>query len=539
MGSKSRKREIGRMPFVWQALAMGGIAAGMRLVLLLVDAFPFNADEAIVGLMGRHILQGRWPVFFYGQAYMGSLDASLVALGFGIFGEKIWVIRAIQSLLYFGTVVSTCYLGRRIFGSEKMGTMAGLFMAVPTVNVLLYTTVSLGGYGEALLIGNLLLLLGLGVKDNPERMWRYAVWGLLAGLGFWGFGLVVVFAVPASVLIFQAAFSREGWGGRLARIGTVVAAFLLGVSPVVYWIATSGIGGLLSELTGSAIAGASPLSGLSALGLRLANLLLFGATATWGLRPPWGVRWLAIPLAPIAATFWLATSVYAVLSLRRRDSARTGRWLMFGIAACLIGGYLATPFGADPSGRYFVPLAVPLAISAVDMLERLLGGKRWAWAVLSGVLIFNFVGTVQSALRSPPGLTTQFDAVTWIDHSYDQELIEFLEQRDEMYGYTNYWVAYPLAFQSQERIIFVPKLPYHHDFRYTSRDDRYPAYTSAVEESERVAYITTNHPALDARLEDAFIQANITWEEARIGDYHVFYRLSRPVRSEDIADGWW
>jgi hypothetical protein len=186
-----------------------------------------------------------------------------------------------------------------------------------------------------------------------------------------------------------------------------------------------------------------------------------------------------------------------------------------------------------------VPLAVPLAISAVDMLERLLGGKRWAWAVLSGVLIFNFVGTVQSALRSPPGLTTQFDAVTWIDHSYDQELIEFLEQRDEMYGYTNYWVAYPLAFQSQERIIFVPKLPYHHDFRYTSRDDRYPAYTSAVEESERVAYITTNHPALDARLEDAFIQANITWEEARIGDYHVFYRLSRPVRSEDIADGWW
>ncbi|MGD2251908.1 MAG: glycosyltransferase family 39 protein [Anaerolineales bacterium] len=525
------------MPFVLQALAIGGIAAAMRLVLLLVDAFPFNADEAIVGLMGRHILQGRWSVFFYGQAYMGSLDASLVALGFGIFGEKIWVIRAIQSLLYFGTVVSTCYLGRRIFGSEKMGAMAGLLMAVPTVNVLLYTT-ALCGYGEAMLIGNLLLLLGLSVKDNPERMWRYAAWGLLAGLGFWGFGLVVVFAISASVLIFQAAFSRKGWVERLARFGTVVAAFLVGVGPILYWIATSGFGGLLSEMAGSAIAGANSLSGLSALGFRLVNLLLFGTTVTWGLRPPWGVRWLAVPLAPIATSFWLATTVYAVLSLRRRDSARAGRWLMFGIAACLIGGYLATPFGADPSGRYFVPLAVPLAISAVDMLERLLGGKRWAWAVLSGVLTFNFVGTVQSALRNPPGLTTQFDAVTRIDHSYDQELIEFLEQSGELRGYTNYWVAYPLAFQSQEQLIFVPKLPYHHDFRYTSRDDRIPDYTAAVQESEKVAYITTNHPALDSVLEDAFIQANITWEETRIGDYHVFYRLSKPVRPEDIADGW-
>ena len=54
-------------------------AAGWKLILLSMNAFPFNADEAVVALMARHALQGNIPIFFYGQAYMGSLDALLVA----------------------------------------------------------------------------------------------------------------------------------------------------------------------------------------------------------------------------------------------------------------------------------------------------------------------------------------------------------------------------------------------------------------------------------------------------------------------------
>ena len=44
------------------------LAAGWKLLLLAWDAFPFNADEAVVGLMSRHILSGARPIFFYGQA---------------------------------------------------------------------------------------------------------------------------------------------------------------------------------------------------------------------------------------------------------------------------------------------------------------------------------------------------------------------------------------------------------------------------------------------------------------------------------------
>jgi hypothetical protein len=71
-------------------------AAGLKFVLQASGKVPFNADEAVVALMARHILAGARPIFFYGQAYMGSLDAFLVAGGFGIFGEEVWVIRAVR-----------------------------------------------------------------------------------------------------------------------------------------------------------------------------------------------------------------------------------------------------------------------------------------------------------------------------------------------------------------------------------------------------------------------------------------------------------
>ena len=64
---------------VWPLIAILTGSIALKVVLLALDAAPFNADEAVVALMARHILQGERPWFFYGQAYMGSLDAYLVA----------------------------------------------------------------------------------------------------------------------------------------------------------------------------------------------------------------------------------------------------------------------------------------------------------------------------------------------------------------------------------------------------------------------------------------------------------------------------
>ena len=58
-----------------------------RLVLLNHNQAGIESDEAIIGLMGKHILEdGEFPIFYYGQAYMGSLEAILTSLSFKLFG---------------------------------------------------------------------------------------------------------------------------------------------------------------------------------------------------------------------------------------------------------------------------------------------------------------------------------------------------------------------------------------------------------------------------------------------------------------------
>jgi len=70
---------------------------------------------------------------------MGSLDAFLVAAGFIILGEAVWVIRLVQILLYVGVLLTTIWLGGEAFGSARHGILAAALLAIPTVNVSLYT----------------------------------------------------------------------------------------------------------------------------------------------------------------------------------------------------------------------------------------------------------------------------------------------------------------------------------------------------------------------------------------------------------------
>ena len=104
-------------------LGILAVAAGLKIWLVAMGQVPFNADEAVVALMARHIIMaGERPVFFYGQAYMGSLDAYLVAAGFLIFGQQVWVIRLIQGLLYLATIITTVWIGWAAFGNFKTGS---------------------------------------------------------------------------------------------------------------------------------------------------------------------------------------------------------------------------------------------------------------------------------------------------------------------------------------------------------------------------------------------------------------------------------
>jgi 4-amino-4-deoxy-L-arabinose transferase-like glycosyltransferase len=522
------------------------VAAGFKFALLALNRVPFNADEAVVALMARHILQGERPVFFYGQAYMGSLDAFLVAAGFRLFGEQVWVIRLVQALLYLGTLITTAELGRRLFASRRVAALSVLLLAIPTVNVSLYTTASLGGYGEALLLGNLILLVTLQI----QRAWQAGIqrrtfalmilWGFLAGLGLWAFGLTLVYSLPSIMyliirLVPPAVRNRQTCR-LLALLALLVAGFLVGASAWLVYAAQHGVSQLVFELAGSAVSNAESGSFASRFVSHLVNLVLLGASVIFGLRPPWEARWLGLPVLPFALFFWIAVCTWMVRKALHCRRAR-GQLLLLGVVSALLAGFLFTSFGVDPSGRYFIPLAAPLALFAADwILIMARWRKSWAYALVLLAVLYQAWGNLQAAV-SPTGLTTQFYPPSQIDHQYDTQLIQFLRSQGENTGYSNYWVSYPLAFLSDETLIFIPRLPYHTDMKYTQRDDRYPPYDWKVDQAARAAYITAKNPALDEYLRARFQELQVSWREQQIGDFRVYYRFSRVVRPNEINLG--
>ena len=62
----------------------------LRVAYFLSIKHVIDPDEAVVGLLARHILEGELPVFMYGQAYNGSLESCIIAPFFYLFGPRLW-----------------------------------------------------------------------------------------------------------------------------------------------------------------------------------------------------------------------------------------------------------------------------------------------------------------------------------------------------------------------------------------------------------------------------------------------------------------
>jgi hypothetical protein len=463
-------------------------------------------------------------------------------------------MRLVQLALVLGVIATTYALGLRIYRSVWMAGTAGLFMALPVVLVTLYTTVTQGGYGELLLIGTLLLLLALDLDGRgAEAAWRrWLLFGLLSGVGFWISGLIFVYWLPAAGLLLAGQWGRLRHGARQGRSRAVLqwlawaAGFAAGASPWLWYTLTQSPA-TLWEMLGTTAAGRPDVSLVAVVG-HLYNLILFGLTVMFGLRPPWGARFLALPLVPYALVIYSALTLFIFRrSFFSHDAARRGRMMLGGCVLMQAAMFVLTPLGADPSGRYFLPVMPILALFLADLLWPLrvwLHHPSWptagTWlgrgrALALGVLLFNFWGNLQCAVAFPPGLTTQLVPNTQVDQRHLTELAAFLRAQGETSGYTNYWVAFPLAFLTGDDLIYAARLPYRSDLTYARRDNRYLPYSQAVDQSVRAAYITSLHPALDKLLREGFDRLGVSYLEKQIGDYHIFYALARKVTPDELG----
>src|SRR5579863_35388 len=142
------------------------LAIILRAWLVIHTNGVIDGDESLVGIQAEHILRGEVPLYFYGQAYMGSLEAYLVALLFAVFGPSVWTLRAEPILLSLVVIWLTWKL------AGILADMAGLslqlkrfFMTIAVLGAVLlplYDAVAelrmLGGYIETFVLMLWLLL---------------------------------------------------------------------------------------------------------------------------------------------------------------------------------------------------------------------------------------------------------------------------------------------------------------------------------------------------------------------------------------------
>jgi hypothetical protein len=102
--------ERGRAAATWAALGailLAGLA--LRGWILAGPLGEVEADESVVGLMALHIQQGEQVAFYWGQPYVGSLEAYLAAAAFALLGPSNAVLKAVPGFVFLVFMSLFCW----------------------------------------------------------------------------------------------------------------------------------------------------------------------------------------------------------------------------------------------------------------------------------------------------------------------------------------------------------------------------------------------------------------------------------------------
>ena len=217
------------------------IAATTLRILLIAQNYPAsNSDEGTVGLMALHIAyRGEWPVFFYGQSYMGPFEAYTGALLFHIFGPSLFSLR-LGLVLFYALFMTSAYWLTSLLYTKGWAVASLILLTFGSGNMVARQLIALGGYTETLFFSTVIILVAsrLALSWRPDctrsqrrrRSLYYAGWGALVGLGFWNDALAIPFIIMAGVLLLRFCWSELRTRTTIAALG---GGLFLSLLPVI------------------------------------------------------------------------------------------------------------------------------------------------------------------------------------------------------------------------------------------------------------------------------------------------------------------
>ncbi len=433
----------------WWILAAVALGLVVRLGVLAGPMGELDADEAVVGLMARHIaFDGELPIFYYGQAYLGSLEAFTAAPLFRVFSSSGVLLKLVPLAYSLGFLVLSALVARRVFG-DGPAVLTAFYLALPPAMWALWSTKARGGYAEVLFLGEGLLLLSLWLGSKRRVAWGALAWGLIAGLALWTHLLAVVYILPALGFL---ALRRRTWSvidALAAGGGFMVGAAPLLVANLSYGFETLGVlggpTGVSPEPAGELLrflrTGVPMLTGVG----RPVPPPTLAQDMAWDV--PTAGAWpiAGVVVLALLGVLWLHAASVRELVSRAQPGPRSDAALLVLVALMVPVTLVFTSYGyfmAEP--RYALPLysAVPLVASAVWRLPGVL-----RWGTCAGVVALNVWNIVATAvlLVRPVGMLDTTPANRMV-------LIEYLESKDRHQVYTDYWIAQTIMFESGDLV---------------------------------------------------------------------------------------
>ncbi len=337
------------------------VGLGLRIFGSWTLQYSHDPDCGIASLMAKHMAEGKhFPVFFYGQSYMGSLEPALSSLFCRLLGPTGFAVSLGTSLLGF-FILPLIYLWARAAGGRRAGLLAVLFCWVGSDTTFYYGVAPRGGYMTLMVCGLLTLWMAIRIATRGARgaasPWSaYFILGLAAGLGWWSNQMIVpFFAATALVLLLGRHRHMLTWGGS-----TALAAFFLGSLPWWLWNLTHHWGTFAFAGT----MGQVPLShGLHYFTAQFLKLVELDPSRQW-----WDLPRLAFLLALLGG--------FAVLLVRDQWKSRNPdlfipRMAAVALALVMILVYSTSKYANVPVSRYLLPLYPALAVMLATSFARL------------------------------------------------------------------------------------------------------------------------------------------------------------------------
>ncbi len=414
-----------------------GAGALVRLALLAVPGIWY--DEATTGLLGLRALRGAFPVYFYGQAFMGALDGYLAAplyLALGVSARTLELLPVLLALLWLGLTVRLAW---EAFGAAA-ALLTAILLAVPPDFLLRWSHEARNHYPLTLVLGTLALLLARRVPTAGRGRGALvaAVLGGVLGLAFWTNFLSLLYW-PAVALVLL----RRGVRSLVPRVLAAGPAFALGSLP--HW--------LYGVPHGTAIPPPGRPIGAATV---LAHLQFFGATA-WpivaGVPAPLRGRGAGGLLAVALGALYLAAGLASMRRARRAGlpGGATGVALV-ALAATTVGVAVGTQYGRglnDNDPHYLLPLYTALPpLAAAWLAER--RSRVAAAALAAGLVGVHVAGALAGSLG---GLAPTAAAAERAELAAQRETVAALERAGLRRLYDSDPAGRVLTFLAAERVI--------------------------------------------------------------------------------------